>query len=66
MQPMMSGDAELKVTFFPPLYLQRRIWVLDILRREHVSEVSTSCLVKVDRAVWLISLLDRGHRMWGG
>ncbi|OAX42172.1 hypothetical protein K503DRAFT_766992 [Rhizopogon vinicolor AM-OR11-026] len=39
MSPLMSGDAELRVTFFPPLYLQRRIWVLDILRREHVSEI---------------------------
>jgi hypothetical protein len=36
----MSGDAELRVTFSPPLYLQRRIWVLDILRREHATEVS--------------------------
>ncbi|KIK36538.1 hypothetical protein CY34DRAFT_49131, partial [Suillus luteus UH-Slu-Lm8-n1] len=29
----------LKVTFFPPLYLQRRIWILDILRRERVTEI---------------------------
>ncbi|KAG2139169.1 uncharacterized protein EDB93DRAFT_702531 [Suillus bovinus] len=35
----MSGEAELRVTFFPPLYLQRRIWVLDILRREQVTEI---------------------------
>ncbi|KAH7884415.1 hypothetical protein F5I97DRAFT_1450870 [Phlebopus sp. FC_14] len=33
-------DAEdLRVTFFPPLHHQRRIWVLDILRRERVTEV---------------------------
>ncbi|KAG1798182.1 uncharacterized protein HD556DRAFT_1232756 [Suillus plorans] len=35
----MSGEAELRVTFFPPLYLQRRIWVLDVLRREQVTEI---------------------------
>ncbi|KAG1744045.1 uncharacterized protein EDB91DRAFT_208253 [Suillus paluster] len=35
----MSEDAQLRVTFFPPLYLQRRIWVLDILRREQVTEI---------------------------
>ncbi|KAG1737302.1 hypothetical protein EDB19DRAFT_1718487 [Suillus lakei] len=27
----MSGEAELRVTFFPPLYLQRRIWVTEIV-----------------------------------
>ncbi|KAG0694920.1 hypothetical protein DFH29DRAFT_957734 [Suillus ampliporus] len=35
----MNGDVQLRVTFFPPLYLQRRIWVLDILRREQVTEI---------------------------
>ncbi|KAJ3763930.1 hypothetical protein EV360DRAFT_32555, partial [Lentinula raphanica] len=30
---------ELSVTFFPALYLQRRIWILDILRRENVTDV---------------------------
>lgn len=30
---------ELSVTFFPALFLQRRIWILDILRREIVSDV---------------------------
>ncbi|KAJ3809223.1 hypothetical protein F5876DRAFT_14255, partial [Lentinula aff. lateritia] len=30
---------ELSVTFFPALFLQRRIWILDILRRENVSDV---------------------------
>ncbi|KAG1775289.1 hypothetical protein EV702DRAFT_1199602 [Suillus placidus] len=35
----MSGETELRVTFFPPLYLQRRIWVLDVLRREKVTEI---------------------------
>jgi hypothetical protein len=36
----METDCEpLKVTFFPPLYHQRRIWILDILRREQLTEV---------------------------
>ncbi|ESK93957.1 rna methylase hua enhancer 1 [Moniliophthora roreri MCA 2997] len=30
---------ELKVTFIPQLYLQRRIWILDILRKECVTNV---------------------------
>ncbi|KAF5340920.1 hypothetical protein D9758_012173 [Tetrapyrgos nigripes] len=30
---------ELKVTFVPPLYLQRRIWILDVLRRESITNV---------------------------
>ncbi|KAL0067875.1 hypothetical protein AAF712_005043 [Marasmius tenuissimus] len=39
----MDGEHELKVTFTPPLYQQRRIWILDILREEGV----------VDPAPWL-------------
>lgn len=30
---------ELKVIFFPELFLQRRIWILNILRRESISQV---------------------------
>ncbi|KIK99580.1 hypothetical protein PAXRUDRAFT_47575, partial [Paxillus rubicundulus Ve08.2h10] len=30
---------DLKVTFFPPLYHQRRIWLLEILRRERITEI---------------------------
>lgn len=30
---------EVRVTFHPPLFLQRRIWILDILRRENVVDV---------------------------
>jgi small RNA 2'-O-methyltransferase len=33
------GHDELKVTFFPPLVLQRRIWILDILRAEQTTKV---------------------------
>ncbi|KAF8529859.1 hypothetical protein JB92DRAFT_3194105 [Gautieria morchelliformis] len=37
---MALPEAEgLRVTFNPPLYLQRQIWVLDILRREKVQSV---------------------------
>ncbi|KIJ13421.1 hypothetical protein PAXINDRAFT_117125 [Paxillus involutus ATCC 200175] len=36
----MSLDSEdLKVTFFPPLYHQRRIWLLETLRRERITEI---------------------------
>lgn len=34
-----DGDHELKVTFHPPLYLQRKIWVLDVMRREGIVDV---------------------------
>ncbi|KAG6830868.1 hypothetical protein H0H92_014233 [Tricholoma furcatifolium] len=30
---------ELKVTFYPQLYLQRRIWILDVMRAEKVTRV---------------------------
>ncbi|KAF8631373.1 hypothetical protein AX15_002429 [Amanita polypyramis BW_CC] len=30
---------ELKVTFYPPLYLQRRLWVLNIVRSESVAQI---------------------------
>jgi len=30
---------ELRVTFYPDLFLQRRIWVLNILRRESITKV---------------------------
>ncbi len=36
-----SEWKELPVTFQPNLYLQRRGWVLDIMRRERVTEVCT-------------------------
>ncbi|KZT73624.1 hypothetical protein DAEQUDRAFT_703337 [Daedalea quercina L-15889] len=39
MQAYQEGSDELTVTFQPPLFLQRRGWVFDILRRESVSEV---------------------------
>ncbi|KAI0029353.1 hypothetical protein K488DRAFT_9486, partial [Vararia minispora EC-137] len=32
-------DADFRVTFFPPLHEQRLIWLLSVLRREHVSSV---------------------------
>ncbi|KAJ7761990.1 hypothetical protein DFH07DRAFT_814812 [Mycena maculata] len=31
--------ADPQVTFYPPLFLQRRIWILDILRRETIADV---------------------------
>jgi hypothetical protein len=38
--PEEGYDQELKVTFQPELYLQRRIWILDILRKESITKVS--------------------------
>jgi hypothetical protein len=32
-------DEEVRVTFYPPLVLQRRMWILDILRTENVTKV---------------------------
>ncbi|KAJ3546878.1 hypothetical protein NMY22_g1864 [Coprinellus aureogranulatus] len=34
-----EDEQELRVTFYPELYLQRRIWILDILRRENMTQV---------------------------
>ncbi|EAU85617.1 hypothetical protein CC1G_06330 [Coprinopsis cinerea okayama7 len=34
-----SDQVELKVTFYPELYLQRRIWILDILRRDNIAKL---------------------------
>lgn len=34
-------DVERSITFNPPLYLQRRIWALDIMRRENITDVRT-------------------------
>ncbi|KAI6042580.1 hypothetical protein EDC04DRAFT_2658985 [Pisolithus marmoratus] len=36
---MNAGPTDLKLSFFPPLHQQRRMWVLDTLRREGVSEI---------------------------
>ncbi|KAJ6624047.1 hypothetical protein B0H10DRAFT_2162326 [Mycena sp. CBHHK59/15] len=35
-----TDEANPQVTFYPPLFLQRRIWILDILRRESIVDVS--------------------------
>ncbi|KDQ59349.1 hypothetical protein JAAARDRAFT_128204 [Jaapia argillacea MUCL 33604] len=42
--PSVSNDyheaaQEPKVSFFPPLFLQRRIWVLDQMRKYHVTSI---------------------------
>ena len=34
-----KDEEELKVTFYPELFLQRRIWVLNVLRRESITQV---------------------------
>ncbi|KAH8100047.1 hypothetical protein BXZ70DRAFT_1000564 [Cristinia sonorae] len=35
----LNEETELPVIFYPPLYLERRGWVLDILRRESITQV---------------------------
>lgn len=37
-----NRNQELRVTFYPDLFLQRRIWVLNILRRESITRVRQS------------------------
>ncbi|KAF8800824.1 hypothetical protein BYT27DRAFT_7199270 [Phlegmacium glaucopus] len=41
MDAIHEADAsqELKVTFYPELFLQRRIWILNILRKENITKV---------------------------
>lgn len=34
-----SNTEELRVNFYPELFLQRRIWILDMLRKEGISKV---------------------------
>lgn len=38
--PEDDCTQDLRVTFQPELYLQRRIWILSILRQESVTRVS--------------------------
>lgn len=40
-----SPVQELPVTFHPALYLQRRGWVLDIMRRENITEVRLEAFI---------------------
>ncbi|EIW84235.1 hypothetical protein CONPUDRAFT_163412 [Coniophora puteana RWD-64-598 SS2] len=35
----MSSTPEFKVTFFPPLHLQRRAWIIGVLRREQPASI---------------------------
>ena len=35
---------ELTVTFNPPLYLQRRAWIFEVMRRERVVSVRNLCI----------------------
>lgn len=49
--------GELKVTFYPQLYLQRRIWILDVMRAEKVTRVEGFDIIK-------LSAINRFHRYW--
>lgn len=48
------------VNFYPPLFLQRRIWILDILRRESIGDVCTFDSAEV---FFLLRIL-LGSRYW--
>ena len=50
------------MTFHPPLYLQRRGWVLDIMRREGVREVRAPSAVHAerDRSTGTLQVVDIG------
>lgn len=48
-----TQDAELRVSFFPELFLQRRIWILNILRREGVCEVRHAFAASVRERVFI-------------
>ncbi|EGN98860.1 hypothetical protein SERLA73DRAFT_108025 [Serpula lacrymans var. lacrymans S7.3] len=37
--PTLTTTPEIKVTFWPPLFLQRKIWVLNVLRRDNIAWV---------------------------
>ena len=41
-----DDQQELEVTFFPPLNLQRRIWILNVLRRDSITKVRYSLTVQ--------------------
>lgn len=63
---------ELKVTFFPPLYQQRRMWLLDLLRREEITDVryrvilySAFCLcLRYERSEVSIQLQSDSVHYW--
>ncbi len=46
-----TQSAELRVNFFPELFLQRRIWILNILRREGVCEVRHVFIASISECV---------------
>lgn len=47
----ISESEELRVSFYPELFLQRRVWVLNILRREGITQVSVSVLFVLRKAI---------------
>ena len=48
-----TQSAELRVNFFPELFLQRRIWILNILRREGVCEVCHVFIASVSECLFI-------------
>lgn len=55
-QPLtVDAPPEIEVRFWPPLFEQRRGWVLDVLRREAVTSVSAKYPAAPSRRNWVIS-----------
>ena len=58
-----SYEQELRVTFYPELYLQRRVWILNFLRKENITRVRVVYPIcfnsSLSRSV-LIQILDVG------
>lgn len=56
---------EFRVTFNPPLYLERQRWLLDILRREAVKSVRTAFRYHLVLVVHIDKIGSR-YRLWRG
>ena len=55
----IDSYQELKVTFYPELFLQRRIWILNILREENITKVCQ--LVLRLQTKYILCLLYTDH-----
>ena len=56
--------ANPQVTFYPPLFLQRRIWILDILRRESIVDVCDHKYLAPRNYFALTQICIVGARCW--
>lgn len=59
-------NTELKVNFFPELFLQRRIWILNILRKEGVREVCSALIAFSLVFIHSVRCIGSRHRLRRG